>query len=163
MLSIRIDTSPGRSWEWNGARWHSGSSWIEPYDHPALETWSAHAATRTFLMVRERLPGHTPLSPGSPQQMNGRAYEAAIAGAREWAGAYHLIESTPAGTSIATGARATAPVYLTVNGTTLHGHWDVARLRSQLSKDDLDPIEVARLLALTGHYSTRTAWSASTG
>ncbi|WP_411147392.1 hypothetical protein [Streptomyces sp. A30] len=159
MLSIRIDTSPGRSWEWNGVRWHSGSSWIEPYDHPALETWSAHDATRTFLMVRERLPGHNPQSPGPPQQMNGRTYEAAIAEAREWAGAYHLIEIAPAGTSITTGARATAPVYLTVNGTTLHGHWDVARLRPQLPKDELDPIEVARLLALTGHYSTRTAWS----
>lgn len=159
MLSMRIDgTLTGTSWEWVGDRWRSGSSWISPYDHPALETWSAQDSQRVVFQVRERAPGRAPHSPGSPQPVNTKAYNEAIAEARDWARAHHLIEITPNGITVTTGTHCPAPVYLTVNHTTLHGHWDVTRLRDVMSHQHLDPIEITRLLALTGHYSTRTAW-----
>lgn len=159
MLSMRFDTaSISTSWEWAGDRWRSGSSWISPYDHPALETWSARDSQRVVFQVRERAPGRPPHSPGSPRPLSQRAYNEAFNEATSWARAHHLIEITLNGITVSTGAHAPAPVYLTANHGILHGHWDVTRLRSAMPNQHLDPIEIARLLALTGHYSTRTAW-----
>ncbi|MFD0007160.1 hypothetical protein ACFVJ4_32680 [Streptomyces sp. NPDC127178] len=90
--------------------------------------------------------------------MSAREYDEAVTEASAWERAHHLIEITSNGTTVSTGAHAPAPVYLTAHGGTLHGHWDVTRLRSEIPHQNLDTIETARLLALTGHYSTRTAW-----
>ncbi|MFD5856063.1 hypothetical protein [Streptomyces chartreusis] len=159
MLSMRIDNTLTRpSWEWAGDRWRSGSSWISPYNHPALEIWSALDSQRVAFQVRERAPERPPHSPGSPRALSTQAYNEAVAEARGWERAHHLIEITPYGITVSTGARCPAPVYLTVHRSTLHGHWDVTRLRNVMPDQRLDPIEIARLLALTGHYSRRTAW-----
>ncbi|WP_432095832.1 hypothetical protein [Streptomyces sp. bgisy100] len=90
--------------------------------------------------------------------MSRQAYDEVVAEGRAWTRAHHLIESTPQGITVSTGARCPAPVYLTVNRSTLHAHWDVTRLREVIPHQHLDRIEIARLLALTGHYSTRTVW-----
>ncbi|MFH8701985.1 hypothetical protein [Streptomyces chartreusis] len=159
MLSMRIEgTSTGASWEWDSDRWSSGLSWIAPYDHPALEVWSAHDGQRVAFQVRERAPVRSSHPPGSPRALHVKAYDEAVAQARAWEGAHHLIEITPDGTWVSTGACAHAPIYLTANRDTLHGHWDVTRLRHAMQHQRLDAIEIARLLALTGHYSTGTAW-----
>lgn len=159
MLSMRIDTAlTSTSWEWAGDRWLNGSSWISPYDHPALETWSAQDGQRVVFQVRERAPGRLPHSPGSPRPLGERAYNEAFNEATAWERAHHLIEITPNGITVSTGAHAPAPVYLTANHGILQGHWDVTRLRGAMPHQHLDPIEIARLLALIGHYSTRTAW-----
>ncbi|MFI6374767.1 hypothetical protein [Streptomyces sp. NPDC050546] len=163
MLSMRIDgTLTSTSWEWAGDRWRGGSSWISPCDHPALETWSARDSQRVVFQVRERMPGRSPHSPSSPRPVIARVYDDALSEASTWERAHHLIEITPSGITVSTGAHGPAPVYLTTNRSTLHGHWDVARLRSAAPHQRLDSIEIARLLALTGHYSTRTAWQAIT-
>ncbi|MFK0106437.1 hypothetical protein [Streptomyces sp. NPDC091217] len=159
MLSMRIDaTSTSLSWEWVGDRWRSGSSWIAPYDHPALEFWSVQDSQRVVFQIRERVPGQSPHSPGSPRPVSTRAYSEAVSRAAAWERAHHLIEITPNGVTVSTGARCPAPVYLTVKQGALHGHWDVTHLRSTTSRQHLEPVEIARLLARTGHYSTRTAW-----
>ncbi|MEU8848151.1 hypothetical protein AB0C70_18380 [Streptomyces sp. NPDC048564] len=90
--------------------------------------------------------------------MSARDYDEAVIAAGAWEGAHHLIEITSNGTTVSTGAHAPAPIYVTAHGGTLHGPWDVTRLRSEIPHQNLDSIETARLLALTGHYSTRTAW-----
>jgi hypothetical protein len=159
VLSLRISSllaSP--SWEWTGDRWRSGSSWISPYDHPALESWSVHDSRRVAFQVRERSPGRPGLVPGSPGLVSADVYSAAVADASAWHRAHHLIEITPSSVTVSTGARCPAPVYLTEECNTLHGHWDVTRLRSIRAQQQFDRVEVARLLARTGHYSTRTAW-----
>ncbi|MFJ1552729.1 hypothetical protein [Streptomyces mirabilis] len=159
MLSMRIDgTLTSTSWEWAGDRWRSGSSWISPYDHPALETWSAQDSQRVVFQIRERAPGQLLHSPGTPRPVSARAYNEAVAEASAWERAHHLIEITPNGITMSTGAHCPAPVYLTADRSTLRGHWDVTCLRNTMQHQRLDPIEIARLLALTGHYSTRTAW-----
>ncbi|MFB7311746.1 hypothetical protein [Streptomyces sp. NPDC056192] len=161
MLSLRIEgTTPDTSWKWSGDRWCSGSSWISPYDHPALETWSAQDGRRLAFHVREREPGRPARVPDSPRPVSDQEYDAAVAEARGWTRAHHLIEITAQGVTVTTGARCPAPVYLTVNRSVLHAHWDVTRLREAMPNQHLDAIEVARLLAMTGHYSTRTAWQA---
>ncbi|MFK0279529.1 hypothetical protein ACIQVL_03510 [Streptomyces sp. NPDC090499] len=159
MLSMRIDaTSTSLSWEWADNRWRSGSSWISPYDHPALEIWSVQDSQRVAFQVRERMPGQLPHSPDAPRPVSTRAYSEAVSKAAAWERAHHLIEITPNGISVSTGARCPAPVYLTESGGVLQGHWDVTRLLRAVQHQHLDPVEVARLLARTGHYSTRTAW-----
>ncbi|MFI6686627.1 hypothetical protein [Streptomyces sp. NPDC050485] len=159
MLSMRIDTLPHTSWEWHNGRWCSGRSWIAPYDHPALDTWSVHDSQRTIFQVRERLPGQQAHAPGGPRPVSKRAYDQALAEATAWAGAHHLIEISPQGITLRTGARCPAPVYLAVRQAALHAHWDITQLRDSTTDQNLDPIGTARLLALTGHYSTRTAWA----
>jgi asparagine synthase (glutamine-hydrolysing) len=159
MLSMRIDaTLTSTSWEWAGDRWRSGSSWISPYDHPALETWSVHDNQRVVFQVRERAPGQLPRSPSSSRAVSARVYNDAVAEASSWQRAHHLIEITPNGTTVSTGALAPAPIYLAAQRGSLHGHWDVARLRDVIAGHHLDTVEIARRLALTGHYSTRTVW-----
>ncbi|MGW0885411.1 hypothetical protein [Streptomyces sp. NPDC002671] len=60
--------------------------------------------------------------------------------------------------TVTTGARATAPVYLLVSQGALHANWDITQLRSLLPHQTLDSVEVARSLALSGHYSARTVF-----
>jgi len=161
MLSMRMATLlRDTSWEWSNGRWHSGPFWIAPYDHPALEIWSIHDHRRVAFQVRERLPGQDTHAPGSPRPVNKRAYDQALADARTWAAAHHLIEITEQGITVTTGPSSPAPVYFTVRQTALHAHWDITQLRDVMPHQSLDPIEIARLLALTGHYSTHTAWQA---
>ncbi|WP_274558092.1 hypothetical protein [Streptomyces spiramyceticus] len=110
--------------------------------------------------VRERLPGQQAHGPASPRPVSERAYNEAVVEARAWARSHHLIEITPQGVTVSTGAHCPAPVYLTAHHTALHAHWDITALRKVMPHQRLDPVEITRLLALTGHYSTHTAWEA---
>lgn len=162
MLSLRMDgpLQPDMSWEWNSGCWRSGPSWITPYEHPALETWSVHDCRRVAFQVRERLSGQEAQVSGAPRRVSESSYDQALAAARTWSAAHHLIEITEQGITVTTGPSCPAPIYFTVRRTTLHAHWDITQLRDVMPHQGLDPVEVARLLALTGHYSTNTAWQA---
>ncbi|MGW1801565.1 hypothetical protein ACWCQN_38020 [Streptomyces sp. NPDC001984] len=155
---MRIGTHHNAPWTWSNGRWASDTTWLAPYDHPALESWSWRDATRVAFQVRERLLGHDHTAPAAPQPVSRQAYDTALADARRWPAAHHLIEITSGTITVTTGARATAPVYLLVSQGVLHANWDITQLRLLLPHHTLDSVEIARSLALTGHYSTRTVF-----
>ncbi|WP_435241526.1 asparagine synthase-related protein [Streptomyces cucumeris] len=158
MFSMRIGTLHNLPWTWSNGRWVSGTAWIAPYDHPALETWSLRDSTRVAFQLRERIQDRERIAPADPHPVSPRAYNAALADAHQWPAAHHLIEIIPDAVTVTTGGRATAPVYLAVNHGALHADWDITQLRLVIPHQKLDPVEIARSLGLAGHYSTRTVF-----
>lgn len=162
MLSAHLATTPARApWIWSDGRYISGSSWIRPYDHPALEVWAVSCTEATAMMVRERQPRLSARTPMSPLPMPVRVYHDAVQRASTWPAAHLLIEHKhETGTiTVTTGERATAPVFFTVHRGSLHIDWDLSRLADvHLTGAPLDPEETARRITLALHYTHHTVY-----
>ncbi|WP_460651711.1 hypothetical protein [Kribbella endophytica] len=133
MLRLRIRVGDlGSSWRQDHRGvWRSGSSFIEPLAHSALETSGSVRPGTLRLVVRPNIPPEDELTVE--------------------------IDSTSA--TLRAGSGGVAPVYLAVHDGVLHGSWEPADLRS-VSENDLLDRAVTRLLARRHRYSSDTLFVA---
>jgi hypothetical protein len=127
-------------WTWTGRQWQAGTSWIEPYTHPALEVLGPDD-TSPAMIIRERCPAVT----GQPHHTG-------------WPGDFITIQPSNGTMWIEAGVRGVAPLYLIVTDTVLHGSWDVADLAPSLRHAPLNEHEVVRQLSTTFRYTHDTLW-----
>ncbi|MFI5497313.1 asparagine synthase-related protein [Actinoplanes sp. NPDC051859] len=139
-LHIRAEDVPG-SWTWTGRRWQAGASWIEPYDHPALEIIDQNSDSPA-LVVRERCPGLD----RQPHHLG-------------WDGDFVTVQFTGDSVWIQAGERGIAPIYLLEHAGTLYGSWDVADLAEHLRQAPLQEREIARQLTGRYRYTHETLWN----
>ncbi|GAA2530802.1 asparagine synthase-related protein [Winogradskya humida] len=138
-LHIRAKDVPGR-WTWTGRQWQSGASWIEPYDHPALEVLD-QTPDSPAMVVRERIPGRD-AQPHHPQ----------------WAGDFVVVQFAGDSMWLEAGTHGIAPIYLIEHGNVLHGSWDVADLADQVREAPLQERELVRQLTGRFRYTHETLW-----
>ena len=139
-LQIALDDAGG-PWRWDGRRWCRGASWVEPYDHPALERQGDDREVGGVFTVRERVPrGHSDGLPDWPADVIAVSIEAGQV--RLSAGAYGV-----------------APLYLTEQAGVLYGSWDLLDLRTHIDPCDLVDREVARILTFHPRYGHDTIFA----
>lgn len=143
-------------WRFDGRRWRSGASWIEPFAHPAVEHLMlvARRGTRVTLLVREVVAGEQRASP-IRQVLSAGEYAQALSHADRWPlHAMHMDMPFGRPVRITGGPRAVGPLYLRDHGTRLAGSWDVLDLRPDPLA--LDIRETTAHLAYRPRYSTST-------
>ncbi|MBK1613634.1 hypothetical protein CKO44_09145 [Rubrivivax gelatinosus] len=160
MISFRIEAGD-RLLPWTAAagRWAAGRSWVQPFEHPALECCSLVSPDRLAFIVRERGAMTGRLTGLEPQRVDEQAWDEQLAAALQWPlNVSVLTWRTDAAGSVLLrcGGWGTAPVCLAVQRDTLHGHWDPAQLYRFL-QGGVDFGRAAYLLARIGApYSRRT-------
>ena len=138
MLKLKITHDDiGGVWSWDGRRWTCGDSWIEPYDHPALERRDDDG----HFTVRERVSG----SGGTELT--------------DWPADVVDVQLDGGLVRIDAGCHGVAPLYLTARNGVLHGSWDLFDLRPYLDAGALVDREVARLLAFRDRYGHDTLFA----
>lgn len=158
MLRMRLHRATRGSWARQGSYWIAGDTWVEPYDHPAVESFAFHEGQRAALVVRERVAGEPGQDSHSSQPVHPGEYDRELREAAAWSGAFHIIERGPGRVRVQAGERATAPIFVASDAEVLHGDWDVMALRRRIPSPKIDTAEVGRLLARDLRYTHRTAW-----
>jgi asparagine synthase (glutamine-hydrolysing) len=161
------DNIIGESWQTENCRWKCGQSFIEPFDHIALENFSFAGDSQMIFIIRERLNGYSySTKPPLPEikDINGKHASDIIYEMDKWPLNFIIIrlfiESDNLKVSIKNGAWATAPIFLTVSKVGLQGDWDAAMLYPHLQTRHLDEIRLAHFLAaFETPYSARTIFS----
>lgn len=168
MLKLLLSTETCEySWQTETLRWRCGQSFIEPFDHVALENYAFADGAQMVFIVRERINGYSAsVKPPLPQiQSIGSEYaRQVLAEMREWPLHFMMVRLTgePGNVkaTITNGAWATAPVFLVATGTGLRGDWDPARLYPHLPTKILDESRLAHfLVAFETPYSAKTLFS----
>ncbi|MEU7525494.1 asparagine synthase C-terminal domain-containing protein [Saccharothrix sp. NPDC042600] len=148
MLKFSLHPEPSQpSWRWFGGRWRAGSSWIEPFQHPVLETVAATDGTSSFIAVRERdgatvqpTSDLTTLSPDNYVDLRCRILDEPtdhFLVERDELGEYHLFA----------GQWGNAPIYIAEGSEGLHGSWDFTDLRQHMGVDRLHELTLTRILS----------------
>lgn len=141
--------------------WYGAGGAVLPFLNPALETFSFTSDLGTVFCVRERSratpQGYEGVTPVTPVTVEVHARLAAAI--RNWPLAWMMMEvrrGQEPGISITSSRdHASATLFLTDDGTCLHGHWDPARLYPQAAERGLDPAAAALFLATFSQpYST---------
>lgn len=161
MLKMRLrGASDAGGWQWDGQRWISGRSWIEPFAHPAIEhvMVTAPESGQSCLIVREAASDRPPVTM-LRRAMNDPGYRRQVQEADAWPLQAVRVEMT-AGQSvrITCGERGVAPLYLRPSSGQLTVSWDLLDLDPEVS--DLDAREVAAVLSYRTRYSTATVFRA---
>jgi asparagine synthase (glutamine-hydrolysing) len=168
MLTLLLSTEICEdSWQAEALRWRCGQSFIEPFDHVALENYAFADGSELVFIVRERLNGYSaPAKPPLPQlqPMASAHARQVMAEMREWPLHFMMVRlSGEAGhvkATITNGAWATAPVFLLASGAGLRGDWDPVRLYPHLPTKNLDESRLAHfLVAFETPYSAKTLFS----
>lgn len=168
MLTLFLSTETSEdSWQTEALRWRCGPSFIEPFDHVALENYAFADGSELVFIVRERLNGYSATAkPPLPQlqpMASAHAHQV-MAEMREWPLHFMIVRlSGEAGNVTATitnGAWATAPVFLVASGAGLRGDWDPVRLYPHLPTTTLDESRLAHFLAaFETPYSAKTLFA----
>ncbi len=144
-------------WQWDGRRWISGRSWIEPFAHPAIE----HVMVTTpesglsCLIVREAVSGRQPMT--VRRVMSDPGYRRQVEEAAAWPLQAVRVEMvTGQNVRITCGERGVAPLYLRSIKGQLRVSWDLLDLDP--GTDDLDAREVTAMLAYRTRYSSATVF-----
>ncbi|MEU2559762.1 asparagine synthase-related protein [Streptomyces longispororuber] len=157
MFKLRFEGVPApEGWRFDGHRWWSGASWIEPFSHPALGhvVFVARECRRAVLIVRE-------VATGQPQvatyrhNVSGSGYRRMLIQADRWP--LQVMRVEVAGgqpVRITCGPRGVAPLYLRVTGNRLDASWDVLDLAPDPA--DVNGREATACLAYRPRYSTAT-------
>lgn len=154
MLALQF-RSADRPFSWTpaGRGWRSGDSFIHPFEHPSLESFSLTAGGRSLFVVRERIAGAHPLTRGDD-------FDRALDDARSWPLEFLIIatDNASAEATMYTGSWGVAPLLLIARDGTLHGHWDPSELYRYVdAREPLEPDLAAELLVRGGNsYSWRT-------
>lgn len=152
VLKLRSADRPF-SWTPAGRSWRSGESFIHPFEHPSLETFSLTAGSRTLFVVRERIAGVDP-----PTRAGD--FDRVLDDARSWPLDFLIIvtDDTSGEATMHAGAWGVAPLHLIARGGTLHGHWDPSELYRYVdAREPLEPDLAAELLVRGANsYSRRT-------
>ncbi len=168
MLKLSLsDDILEESWQTENCRWQCGQSFIEPFDHIALENFAFAGDSQMIFIVRERLNGYSAsIKPPLPQvkDINSKHASDIISEMNEWPLHFMIInlfvEPDNLKVSIKNGAWATAPVFLTVSKVGLQGDWDPAMLYPHLQTKNIDEIRLAHFfVAFETPYSARTIFS----
>jgi asparagine synthase (glutamine-hydrolysing) len=138
-LTPPIDTA---AWKWDGKRWNSGSSWIEPYAHPAIEHRMIRVTTGSSCLVVREAVSQLDAPPWAEDPINWplQAMAVTVTGCQN--------------VNILAGERGVAPVYLRPSGRSLHASWDLLDLNPDA--EDIEVREVTAILAYRARYSTAT-------
>ncbi|MCE7080431.1 asparagine synthase-related protein [Streptomyces sp. ST2-7A] len=161
MLRMRLTVSNGsKRWEWDGRRWASGSSWIEPYDHPAIEHEMTENSSRaSCLVVREVATGEARLF-STRRRLSDPVFQDGIRLPECWPLQAVTVHTSPNGeVRVSTGERGVAPVYLRSFGNFLAGSWDLLDLDPEV--EEMEFREVTATLSYRTRYSTATPFRAS--
>ncbi|AQA11933.1 asparagine synthase-related protein [Streptomyces malaysiensis] len=145
-------------WHWDGCRWISGRSWIEPFTHPAIEhvMVTTPESGQSCLIVREAASGRQPVTK-IRRVMSDPGYRREVEEADAWPLQAVRVEMAAGhGVRITCGERGVAPLYLHPTGGQLNVSWDLLDLDPET--DDLDAREVAAMLAYRSRYSTATVF-----
>lgn len=139
--------------------WVAGKSFLRPFANPALHAGGFFSATRTLLVVRERIRG-VPAA-GAPElaPVSEEEWDAALRAARAWpldfiALAIVRSEGT-AEVRLHTGHWGTAPVYLLAREKVLRVEWDATRLYPHLSSLRVDPSAAAEYVVNLDYPNSR--------
>ena len=153
-------TTNVRPFSWAGDRWESGQTWIRPFHHPALEQIACTDGKSSLLAVRERASGRGSEradARANPQLVPSGTYDEMKKSILNWPLEYCVIERAPDGSfQISSGQWGTAPVYVAESAGRLHGSWSFVDLTPHASLDDLNDVEVVRLLTYRKRYSRET-------
>lgn len=147
-------------WQWDGRRWISGRSWIEPFTHPAIEhvMVTAPESGQSCLIVREVASDREPVTT-LRHVMSDPGYRRQVEEADAWPlQAVRVEMGTGQCVRITCGERGVAPIYLRSTNGQLAASWDLLDLAP--GTDDLDAREVAAMLAYRTRYSTATVFRA---
>jgi asparagine synthase (glutamine-hydrolysing) len=158
LTTLQIDPDAALHWTWDGTRYTaSGGGLIEPYAHPMTEHTAVTDGTRTVIILRERTQHRADLRPG-PARVAPRELDQITEMARQWPADFVLIETEQRKpVRVTSGAARTTPLYLAHCGGSLHGSWNLGRLRPYVT--GLNPKEATRMLAYHPRYSYETAFT----
>jgi len=155
-----------RQWHSYGSIWRSRQSWIEPYNHPFIETISTCSSEKTQLIVREVLPnteetGHYSSAEHDMKNVNEQVQNEIWEEMLNWPLDWIAIQiSTVGEVVLCNGLFNVAPVYLVQFKNTLRGSWDPIDLYPYLSSNPLNYERTAHYLVSFAHpYSKRTVFS----
>ncbi|UMP07074.1 asparagine synthase-related protein [Amycolatopsis sp. EV170708-02-1] len=153
MLSfhLTLNTSTDATWHWDTDRWRRGESWIQPVAHPALRHDIDDRPGATTVLVRDA---------ASPLSLSGTTqYTDVDAG---MTGDALLLRIQPGRITLTAGIGGTVPLYLAVDGDTLHGTWDLPALRRLTRRSGLLDRAVVRALTRRHRYSSDTLFTDTT-
>lgn len=143
-------------WTWDAGRYSNASSWVEPYNHPSLETLAATDSASTLICIRERA-NTSPAVGSAVQQLPDRiAFDRLQREVSSWPLDFILVCIEDGHVRILAGSWGTAPIYITVNGDTIVGSWRITDLAQRIDRRQFLDREVARLLTLRHRYSSDT-------
>ena len=134
MLSLRLRRPDllKPEWKWQGVRWTSGQSWIEPADVSTLVLEvNDDQAPRVSVRIRE-----------------WKRNEAD----------FISLTMEPGAVRLSAGVFGTAPLFLVEEAGELHASWDLTALRPRLRVDSLVPRVVARTLTRQHRYTSETVF-----
>ncbi|MEV0260760.1 asparagine synthase [Streptomyces sp. NPDC050617] len=118
------------------------------------------ASGDAFVTVRELLPGREGLGRRPVAELPTGEYERLLEEARRWPLDFIVVETARTGrVTLSAGTHGVAPVYLTINHSSLCGSWDMADCARSLPTVAFDVVEVTRLLALWFRYTHRTSFT----
>lgn len=159
MIAFRIEAGDRRrSGSVTADRWTAGDSWVQPFQHPALEWDVLSSPGRIAFIVRERLARGGRVARLDPQTVSEEALDEQLAAALQWPLNVSVLTwrtDAPGPVLLRCGGWGTAPVCLVSRGDTLHGHWDPARLYRHLP-GGIDFGRAAYLLARIGAPYSRS-------
>jgi hypothetical protein len=159
MLKMQLaGATDAGGWQWEGHRWISGRSWIEPFTHPAIEHFmvTTPESGQSCLIVREAASGRRPVTmirrvTGDP------GYRREVEEADAWPLQTVRVEMAAGqGVRITCGERGVAPLYLRPADGQLSVSWDLLDLDP--ATDELNAREIAAMLAYRTRYSTATVF-----
>jgi hypothetical protein len=152
-----------RPFTWSNDRWVSGRTWVKPYQHSDLERVAFTDGLSALLIVRERGAKHdTPMDDWQtrPRMVTSDVYDEIKQSSVDWPLEYFAVERAPNGSfCIYAGQWGTAPVYVAESARQLHGSWSFVDLAPFITIDDMNGVEVARLLAYRKRYSQETLFN----
>ncbi|GAA3465273.1 asparagine synthase-related protein [Saccharothrix longispora] len=144
-------------WRPAGARWASGSSWVEPFRHPALEDFAATDGISSFVAVRERAASSPALGTTDLMVLTTADYAALKTQLLGSATEFFLVERDEYGDyHVHAGQWGTAPVYVVQGRDHVRGSWAYGDLRQHMRFDQLHHLTVTRILAGRHRYAVDT-------
>ncbi|CAM1361147.1 hypothetical protein TOREUM_20458 [Tenacibaculum litoreum] len=155
------------SWKVENYRWKSSQSFIEPFNHVALEYFAFKGNSEMIFIVRERLNGYSEqikLSFPEIGDINTKYFSDIMLEMKEWPLHFMIISlsttSNNLKVSIKNGRWATAPIFLTVSKQGLVGGWDPIIVCKSMQSKKIDKERLAHFLtAFETPYSAKTIFS----
>jgi asparagine synthase (glutamine-hydrolysing) len=161
MMSLQIDPSDiAGPWRFEDGAWSSGTSFVRPFEHSAVESLAVETAEATLIVVREN---PRPGANGARRQASPDSSSAECL-ARNVAWPFNVqvlgLARSGRGLAIAAGEAATAPLFLVAEAGRLFGDWDVAKLYPNIRRGRLSFARAAYTLCHLGlPYSRQTLFT----
>lgn len=162
MIRFHISENRVHRWKWTSSgRWESLDDWIEPIDHPALESILVTEGAWNTVIVRERSASIKAVHPwnteGKHIELDRETYHTTLDSANRWHLDRFIIEMHPKlGIRASAGMHNVAPVYVSARRATLTGSWDLSELARGSAPEDISRPMVARTLSYFQRYSSST-------